>query len=118
MANDKSSTSSGSTQNLQEMITKLLARIKELEGRMEDVEEKPAAAVNKPTIPRPEPYDGIHGDVLTFITQATAYVYASRIPSEHEKILAVGGLLTGQAADFWEPYLRDYLTPEGGVRKD
>jgi hypothetical protein len=61
--------------------------------------------------PRPLPYDGENGDVQSFLTQVQAYLFMSEagFKHNHERVLYAGGLLTGKAAEWWEPTLRDYL---------
>lgn len=104
MAGDKGSTSSGASQNPAEYIARQNQQIKKLEERLEELEEQGNEVTVKdaPTvkIPPPKPYNSVHDNIQTFITQATAYVYVARIPSKHEKVLAVRGMLTRPAAKF------------------
>lgn len=61
--------------------------------------------------PKPDTYEGSREGVQTFLTQLSAYLYVNNdsFTNEGEKVMCAGGLLRGRAAEWFEPYLRDYL---------
>jgi Retrotransposon gag protein/Zinc knuckle len=69
--------------------------------------------------PRPEAFSGEKSNVQAFLTQARAYLYVNheRFKYNSDQVLFVGGLLTGKAAEWWEPTLRDYVT-HGDASRD
>ncbi|RYP29515.1 hypothetical protein DL767_006705 [Monosporascus sp. MG133] len=57
---------------------------------------------------KPEPYDG-KGSVQSFLTQARVYLRFEKVVDEADKILTVAAFFKGDALDWFEPTLRDYL---------
>ncbi|RYP18275.1 hypothetical protein DL767_009863 [Monosporascus sp. MG133] len=57
---------------------------------------------------KPEPYDG-KGSAQSFLTQVRVYLRFEGIVNKADKILAVAAFLKGNALDWFEPTLRDYL---------
>jgi hypothetical protein len=105
MAPSTSSVAGASKEDLANMIIALQTEVNSLKARA------PADANAKIKAPKPEPYDGNREGVQAFITQMDAYLMVNRasFPHEYEKVLCVGGLLKGKAAEWWEPTLRDFL---------
>lgn len=72
-----------------------------------------------PKFPKPEPYDGVKGDVRSFLTQAKAYLRVNQtITGAAGQIMCIGNLLTGKAFEWWDPTLRDYLDNENDAERD
>jgi hypothetical protein len=101
----KSAQVAASKEDLGNMVMQLRAEIEHLKARGS------GDGGAKIKVPRPEPYDGNREGVQAFITQMDAYLMVNRasITQEFEKVLCVGGLLKGRAAEWWEPILRDFL---------
>ncbi|KAH8172318.1 hypothetical protein LIA77_06573 [Sarocladium implicatum] len=76
-------------------------------------------ALGMPKFPTPEPYDGVRGDVRSFLTQAKAYLMVNQtINTATGKILCIGNLLSGKAFEWWEPTLRDFLDNESDALRE
>lgn len=76
-------------------------------------------ALGMPKFPTPMPYDGVGGDVRSFLTQAKAYLLVNQtINTPTGKILCIGNLLSGKAFEWWEPTLRDFLDNESDANRD
>jgi hypothetical protein len=101
----KSAQVAASKEDLGNMVMQLRAEIEHLKARGS------GDGGAKIKAPRPEPYDGNREGVQAFITQMDAYLMVNRasMTQEFEKVLCVGGLLKGRAAEWWEPTLRDFL---------
>ncbi len=101
------STSSGHSTSKEDLIRELL----ELKERMRHFEAGSGGNAGK--VPRPQSYNG-EGSIRSFLTQSKAYLRDNlgTIVGENNKVMCVGGLLTGKAAEWWEPTLRDYLNHE------
>ena len=105
MAPSTTSAPSASKEDLANMIMQLRSEIENLKAR------GPGDSSNKIKAPKPEPYDGNREGVQAFITQMDAYLIINKgsFSYEYEKVLCIGGLLKGKAAEWWEPTLRDFL---------
>ncbi|KAH8193756.1 hypothetical protein TruAng_012078 [Truncatella angustata] len=62
-------------------------------------------------MPAPQAYDGKDGNVQGFLTQCKAYLrfYRDKIITPSDKILCIAGFLRGDALEWFEPTMRDYL---------
>ena len=85
--------------------------IMKLQSEIEVLKTRGGGSDTKIKAPRPEPYDGNREGNQAFITQIDAYLMVNRASfvQEFEKVLCVGGLLKGRAAEQQEPTLRDFL---------
>lgn len=68
----------------------------------------------------PQPYDGKDGSVQGFLTQMKAYLrfYAGTIRNQEDKVLCAAGFLRGDALNWFEPIMRDYLDNPNPERQD
>src|SRR5687768_14126329 len=103
---------SASTQDV--TVEQLQVRIQELEGMVQQLTNQAKAKPSVSTMvvkmkpKKPEPYNG-KGNPQTFLTQARVYLRFLSLEEPADQILAVGACLTGDAADWFEPMMRDYL---------
>ncbi|RYP36404.1 hypothetical protein DL768_010949 [Monosporascus sp. mg162] len=68
----------------------------------------PAAITLRFKVKKPEPYDGT-GSVQGFLTQARVYLRLERVEDDADRILVMAGFLKGNALNWFELTLRDYL---------
>jgi hypothetical protein len=110
------STASGTTTTPAQVMAQMRQQIEALTAQVQTMQAGNAGVLTLPKFPKPEPFDGVKGDVRTFLTQAKAYLRVNTtITNPAAQILCIGNLLTGKAMEWWEPTLRDYLdneTPE------
>ena len=93
-------------------------------SKIEELEERPAVATplsvkpSKVKLDKPEPYDGTKGALCGFLTKLRAHFlhYEDDFGYEFTKVIFASNRLTGNALEWFEPTLRDYLdhadTPE------
>lgn len=111
---------------LQQQNHQLQQQTAELQQQMSQLQQQAAEAAQsggttrREKVPKPSNFDGERGNVQAFLTQARAYLFANAhfLLTEADKILFVGGLLVGKAAEWWEPTLRDYVTFPEDKRDD
>ena len=111
-----------STAELMAEIQQLRNTVNTLRAR---VNEQPAAATQhaprperdlgealKP--PKPEPFTGKAADVIPFLTRMKGHfqMYKNRLDTSQKKIIYTAALIQGDAKDWFEPILRDYLEHE------
>ncbi|RYP42434.1 hypothetical protein DL768_010343 [Monosporascus sp. mg162] len=96
-------------QQLQKRVQQLEAHIQQLTAQAAaSVDSVSTAVTPKLKVKKPEPYDGT-GSVQGFLTQARVYLRLERIEGDADRILIVAGFLKGDALNWFEPTLRDYL---------
>ncbi|RYP68466.1 hypothetical protein DL770_008438 [Monosporascus sp. CRB-9-2] len=100
------STADSAIQQLQEEVTRFKDEVKQLKNQPKA--EAPTIATAKIKAKKPEPYDG-KGNVQIFLTQARAYFRFLGLEDPLDQILAMAACLTGDAADWFEPIMRNYL---------
>ena len=88
----------------EQMATKLIT----LHLQIAALTTKAAAKAVKPTPPL---YDGSKGTLCRFMTQLYTYhlFYAYKLPTDLDKVLHAASCLKGDALDWFEPTLRNYL---------
>lgn len=61
--------------------------------------------------PKPEPFDGSPSDVIPFITRMKGYFrfFPRRLASSEARLLFTNNLMIGNAKDWFEPIMRDFL---------
>ncbi|RKK64650.1 hypothetical protein BFJ68_g18680, partial [Fusarium oxysporum] len=64
--------------------------------------------------PKPEPFKGQAADVVPFLTRMKAHfrLYQNKLNSPTKKLLYTASLIQGEAKDWFEPILRDFLENE------
>lgn len=104
----KDGEASVSKEQLYTYIQQLQGQINHLKNKTDTIE-KPSNKISKP-----EPFSGEKGNVQAFLTQLRSYFHVNKtiFAKEGDKTLFAGGLLTGRAAEWFEPTLRDYLSKE------
>jgi hypothetical protein len=104
--------------DLTSFISDLNAKIEVLEGAAA----KTSSSGNRPSlkVPKPAPFDGERGSVQAFLTQLKSYFYANpaSFEDEDDKVLCAAGLLTGRAAEWFEPILRNFLGDDDDQKKE
>ncbi|XWX00659.1 hypothetical protein V2A60_008680 [Cordyceps javanica] len=106
------STASGATTNPGQAMQAMRQQIEAMTAQIQALQanNNGGGALTLPKFPKPEPFDGMKGDVRTFLTQAKAYLRVNTtIANSTAQILCIGNLLTGKAMEWWEPTLRDFL---------
>ncbi|KAF5233020.1 hypothetical protein FANTH_12731 [Fusarium anthophilum] len=65
-------------------------------------------------LPKPEPFKGQATDVVLFLTRIKGYFYLfpTKLDTATKKVLFTAPLIQGNAKDWFEPILRDYLENE------
>jgi hypothetical protein len=109
-------------------MAELMAEIQQMRGTINTlrarVNEQPAAAPQaarqerdlgealKP--PKPEPFTGKAADVIPFLTRMKGHfqMYKNKLDTPQKKVLYTSALIQGDAKDWFEPILRDYLEHE------
>jgi hypothetical protein len=78
---------------------------------------EPRASIKAPA---PEAFNGERHNVQTFLTQCRAYfsVNQTSFGTWKDRVLYAGGKLTGKAADWFEPILRDHLENANAQRRE
>ena len=94
---------------ISELQQEVLRLREEQKGMKKDQGELKATARPSFKVPRPEPYRG-EGSAQAWFTQVQAYIEAnaSSLPTWGDRVTVAAGLLTGKAAEWFEPMLRDY----------
>ncbi|EXM13454.1 hypothetical protein FOTG_17180 [Fusarium oxysporum f. sp. vasinfectum 25433] len=61
--------------------------------------------------PKPEPFRGQAADVIPFLTRMKAHfrLYKNKLNTPTKKLLYTASLIQGDAKDWFEPILRDFL---------
>ncbi|EXK75750.1 hypothetical protein FOQG_19485 [Fusarium oxysporum f. sp. raphani 54005] len=64
--------------------------------------------------PKPEPFTGKAADVIPFLTRMKAHfrLFPNRLDTATKKVLYTSPLIQGDAKDWWEPIMRDFLENE------
>ncbi|KAG7405966.1 hypothetical protein Forpe1208_v013611 [Fusarium oxysporum f. sp. rapae] len=64
--------------------------------------------------PKPEPFKGQAADVIPFLTRMKAHfhLFPTKLDTATKKVLYTAPLIQGNAKDWFEPILRDYLNHE------
>lgn len=64
--------------------------------------------------PKPEPFKGQAADVVPFLTRMKGYfrLFQNRLDTPTKKVLFTAPLIQGDAKDWWEPIMRDFLDNE------
>jgi hypothetical protein len=64
--------------------------------------------------PKPEPFTGRAADVIPFLTRMKAHfrLYKNKLDTATKKVLYTSSLIQGDAKDWFEPILRDFLENE------
>ncbi|RYP41904.1 hypothetical protein DL768_010426 [Monosporascus sp. mg162] len=96
-----------STQQLQAKVRRLEAELQRLANQVR-VAPSIASTASQMKPKKPEPYNG-KGNPQTFLTQARIYLRFLDIDTPADQILAVVACLTGDAANWFEPIMRNYL---------
>ncbi|CAJ2503381.1 Uu.00g107750.m01.CDS01 [Anthostomella pinea] len=106
------------------MIQQLQTRIQQLKGSNQQLEAQvmatPMTGNSGYKLPPPASDNGKDGNVQGFLTQAKAYLrfYARQINTEPDKVLCVAGFLKGEALEWFEPTMRNYLDKNEEERED
>jgi len=98
--------------SLQDKITALEKEAAEHQDLINEVHTKvDDVGKNKLKIEAPEKFDGKKEDLSRFLTEMSSYMehYDARFPDEETKTRYVASRLTGQAARWFEPTLKDYI---------
>ena len=110
---------------MEDLAKRMLAmqgQLKSLSDRNEVLEQQAVAV--KTTghfkVKEPETYDGTKGGLRAFLTNMRAYLeyYRHTITSEEDKVGCTATFLTGDAKNWFEPYLRDFLSNPVKERED
>ncbi|KAL9570381.1 hypothetical protein ACKAV7_005460 [Fusarium commune] len=110
-----------STAEMMAEVQQLRTTIRNLQAQMNA---RPAATTNegsnerdlgealKP--PKPEPFRGQAADVIPFLTRMKAHfrLYKNKLNTPTKKLLYTASLIQGDAKDWFEPILRDFLENE------
>ena len=109
-------------------MAELMAEIQQMRGTINTlrarINEQPAAPPQaarqerdlgealKP--PKPEPFTGKAADVIPFLTRMKGHfqMYKNKLDTPQKKVLYTAALIQGDAKDWFEPILRDYLENE------
>lgn len=61
--------------------------------------------------PKPEPFTGKAADVIPFLTRMKAHfrLFPNRLDTATKKVLYTSPLIQGDAKEWWEPIMRDFL---------
>ncbi|KAF5239466.1 hypothetical protein FANTH_9941, partial [Fusarium anthophilum] len=64
--------------------------------------------------PKPEPFKGQATDIVPFLTRIKGYfhLFPTKLDTATKKVLFTAPLIQGNAKDWFEPILRDYLKNE------
>ncbi|KAF4339823.1 gag poly [Fusarium beomiforme] len=109
-----------------EMMAEITA-LRNLVNRLQvQANERAAAPAPAPTVhtgrdpgeslkpPKPEPFRGLATDVVPFLTRMKAYfsLFPTKLSSAKSRVLFTAPLIQGNAQDWFEPILRDFLENE------
>jgi predicted aspartyl protease len=72
----------------------------------------------KPKIGTPEPFTGEPKKLQSFLTQMELHIDHWEFKREEDKVKFVGTYIKGDAAEWWEPIMRDYLENSPSARDD
>ncbi|KAK2675221.1 hypothetical protein RAB80_010205 [Fusarium oxysporum f. sp. vasinfectum] len=69
--------------------------------------------------PKPEPFTGKAADVVPFITRMKAHfrLFPNRLDTATKKVLYTSPLIQGDAKEWWEPIMRDFLENEENLQE-
>ena len=76
--------------------------------------------LSSPKMATPEKYEGGRTELPAFLTNIDLVCLQNKVPNEQEKILKTSMHMKGKAANWMQPYVKDYLenTDAAGMKPD